>query len=566
MTPSVLALFAIDPIGLGGVVLRGPADLARERWLEHLAACLPTPPRRLPPGIDDARLIGGLDIAATLAAGRAVARGGLLAEADGGVVIVPMAERLDDRIAGQLAAALDTGTVRIERDGATLATAARFGLLLLDEGVGDDARIAEGLGERLAFAVEAADDLDSGFDPAGLMDAIAAARARLGGIAPPSTAVLEALCETAMVLGVASARAGVLALRAARAAAALAGRDAIGEADVAVAARLVLAIRATRLPEMEADGDAPKPRENNADNAGDSDEDRAPGADALTEIVLAAARAAIPANLLKAAGGRTRRQRGGSEGGRGSGERRASWRRGRPVGVLPGVPGNGRRLALAATLNAAAIWQRVRRAPGSSAIVIRRDDLRVRRFETRAETTVVVLVDASGSAAVARLAEAKGAVELLLGQAYVERTQVALIAFRGTGAVLALPPTRSLTRARNVLAELAGGGGTPLAAGLDAGLALALAVRARGRTPRVVLLTDGRGNVARDPAAGRAQATADADGAARALAAAGIAVLLIDTAPRPRAETRAFAAVMGARYLALPRLDAGAVAQAIRAA
>ena len=558
---SALALFAVDPIGLGGVVLRGQADRARDRWLEQLSACLPSPPRRLPLGIDDARLIGGLDIAATLAAGRAVARGGLLAEADGGVIVVPMAERLDDRIAGLLAAALDTGMVVLERDGATLRMATRFGLVLLDEGVGDDPRVAEALSERVAFVVEADDFVP--LDP----EVVTAAQARLGAIAPPSTEIIEALCETALVLGVASARASIFALRAARASASLAGRSEIGEADLAVAARLVLAVRATQLPEPEASGDAPAAQEkSSAGHNDESDDERAPSPDTLTEMVIAAARAAIPANLLKAEAGRSRRRRGSSEGGRGSGERRPSWRRGRPVGVLPGQPGGGKRLALSATLNAAAIWQRVRRAPGATAIVIRREDLRIKRFETRAETTVVVLVDASGSAALARLAEAKGAVEQLLGQAYIERTQVALIAFRGNGATLALPPTRSLTRARNVLAELAGGGGTPLAAGLDAGLAMALAVRARGRTPKLVLLTDGRGNVARDPTAGRAQAATDANDAAHALSAAGISTLLIDTAPRPRAETQAFAATMGARYLALPRIDAVAVAQAIRAA
>lgn len=129
--------------------------------------------------------------------------------------------------------------------------------------------------------------------------------------------------------------------------------------------------------------------------------------------------------------------------------------------------------------------------------MVRRDDLRIRILKQRTETTTVFCVDASGSAALERLAEAKGAVELLLAEAYVRRDRVALVAFRGTGAELVLPPTRSLTRAKRGLSGLPGGGGTPLAAGIDAAVAVALGVRRGGSRPAIVLLTDGRANVAR---------------------------------------------------------------------
>ena len=90
-------LCALDP-GLGGMVVRGGGELA-DRVIAQLRADLPegAPLRRVPVHIDEERLLGGLDLTATLARGAAVAQRGLLAEAHGGVVVLPMAERLGRR-------------------------------------------------------------------------------------------------------------------------------------------------------------------------------------------------------------------------------------------------------------------------------------------------------------------------------------------------------------------------------------------------------------------------------------------------------------------------------------
>ena len=178
----------------------------------------------------------------------------------------------------------------------------------------------------------------------------------------------------------------------------------------------------------------------------------------------------------------------------------------------------------------------------------------------------IFAVDASGSSALARLAEAKGAVELLLAEAYVKRAQVALVAFRGAVAEILLPPTRSLARARRALAELPGGGGTPLAAGLNAARELAELARGRGRTPFVVVLTDGRANIAADGSAVRATAERDATAAAEAIGLAGIDCAFVDISARPRPEGAALAAAMRARYLPLPRADAATMHAAVKSA
>jgi magnesium chelatase subunit D len=367
---------------------------------------------------------------------------------------------------------------------------------------------------------------------------------------PPRPSASEAVCAlagAALALGIESSRASIMALRAARGIADLDQRIEPDATDLATAARLVLAHRATRMPSA-AEDDAPLPPPSSSDG------EPAPS-DTLDDVVLEAVTAALPPEVLAAiAAGAGRRSSNGS----GGGERRKSAMRGRPLGARAGLPRGGARLALIDTLRAAAPWQKMRGAnlAAGDRIAIRRDDLRIKRFETRADATTIFAVDASGSAAVARLGEAKGAVELLLAEAYVKRTEVALISFRGDSAEVLLPPTRSLTRARRSLADLPGGGGTPLAAGIDAARLLGEAVRGKGRTPFVVLLSDGRGNVG-------AEATMPA---AKAFGASGLGAVFVDISSRPRPEGAELAAAMRARYLPLPRADAAGLAGAVKAA
>jgi magnesium chelatase subunit D len=594
----VAAVFAVDPAGLGGVSIKARAGPVRDQWMARLRDLLPegAPMRRVPVGIPDSRLLGGLDLAATLRAGRPMAERGILAEADGGVVILPMAERLEPGIVARLGASLDSGEILVERDGMGLRAPSRFGVVAFDESIGEDERPHPALLDRLAFLVDldpiGPRDMDDIADDATTRDAIDAARARLGRITIGEP-VLKALCGTAVVLGISSLRASVLALRAARVIAALNEHDEILAEDATLAARLVLSPRATTIPiaespdqgepepepeQAEAEPETPdsEPPSDPGDGQDNSDPEDGDSEKPLDDLVLAAAAASIPADLLaRLRIGEADRMRSSAPGK--AGIQRASAKRGRPIGVRAGEPKDGARLNLIETLRAAAPWQRIRRAAGDTGrVIIRRDDFRLPRLRQRSETTTIFAVDASGSSALNRLAEAKGAVELLLAECYIRRDKVALIAFRGRGAELLLPPTRSLVRAKRCLANLPGGGGTPLADGIDAAAALADGLRRQGSTPVVVLMTDGRANVARGGAAGRVQAEADARAAARKVRAAGLAALLVDTSPRaqsPRSQSaRAqplaarLAADMGATYLPLPSADAAALSRGVRAA
>ena len=587
---QVAVLFAIDPVGTGGVRLRAAAGPVRDLWLTLLHNLLGVAAlRRMPLSITDERMLGGLDLPATLATGRPVLQKGLLAEIDGSVLLLAMAERLPSATAARLSAVIDTAVVRLERDGLAVCTPTRFGVVALDEGLSDEEALVTGLRDRLAFDLDLsavaprtalADDITAQW-----MDGapeIAAARERLAGIHAGED-IVTAICGTAMALGVESARAALLAMRVARASAALDGNDAVTEDDASIAAQLVLGPRATRLPpppqqeqapeqtekqqaeqppqpeQQSAPPEPPPPAEDRPQDAGQKLEDR----------VLDATQAAIPAGLLsQLLAGNFLQQRAAS--GK-SGAALKNGQRGRPAGSRRAMPAHGQRLHLIDTLRAAAPWQKLRRlpltdTPAAARVQVRAEDFHITRIKQKTGTTTLFVVDASGSSALHRLAEAKGAVELLLADCYVRRDQVAVIAFRGRSAEILLPPTRSLVRAKRSLSGLPGGGGTPLASAIDAAAALADEIRRKGQSPVIVLLTDGKANVARDGSGGREKAQADAIASARRLSQMQAAVLLIDTSPQPQREAVQLALAMRARYVPLPYAGANAMSQAVRSA
>ena len=227
---TALRVFAVAPHALGGVRLRAGAGPERDAWLDALRALLPPemPWRRLPVHTRDEALLGGLDLAATLARGRPVAERGLLAQAEGGIVVAAMAERMSAAMAARLAAALDD--------------TARMAIVALDEGVDDDEKPPPALLDRLALFVTPGRDAP-GTDAVAVVQARAHWRdVRVGD------ALIEALVAAAAALGVDSARATWQALCVSRIAAALDGRHEALAEDAALAAQLVLAPRATRSP------------------------------------------------------------------------------------------------------------------------------------------------------------------------------------------------------------------------------------------------------------------------------------------------------------------------------
>jgi magnesium chelatase subunit D len=566
LAETAAALLALDGAAIGGLTVRAPAGPVRDAFLARVATL--SGDRRLlkmPAGVGDARLLGGLDLAATLSAGRPVGERGLLAEADGGIVVIAMAERLEIGTAARIAAVLDAGAVTVERDGLALTLPSRFGVLALDEGLSEEERLPTALADRLALRIDLTALSHRDIEPDVFSPAeVAAARARPA--AAMADDMLASLCTAAFALGIDSFRSALQAVTVARLSAALAGRDTVAEADAALAAALVLAPRATRLPavpedEAEPDRTDDPPRDKDETASGEAPRD-------LDDLVLAAARAALPAGLLArllASGGRVKARAPGR-----AGQMQKVARRGRVIGSKAGDLRGSAKLDVVETLRAAAPWQRLRRSEaamaGREGLIVRREDFRVARHKQRSETATLFVVDASGSSALQRLAEAKGAVRLLLAECYVRRDEVALIAFRRSEAEIVLPPTRSLVAAERALSGLPGGGATPLATAIEAAGALADTVRRKGRTPALVFMTDGRANIDRAGRQGRAQAQADALAAARGLRGEGFNAILIDTSPQPQPQAAEIAAAMGGLYLPLPQADAAGVGRAVGAA
>lgn len=557
------ALLALCPTQLGGIVIRAQNDSLRDAWVTAQRQLLPQGHcwRRVPANISQDRLLGGIDFSATLQSGAPVYTNGLLAECDGGTIEIAMAERMDVDRAALIAAAIDRAEVGVRESGANLTSACRVSVVAMDEGLDADEILDPAIADRLALQLGCEDLKNSGWSQQTWSRAkLARAKSRLVSVTIADD-IVRSLAATSVALGIKSLRGDLFAIRAARALAALARRTEATEQDAALAAQLVLAHRAQYLP---ADADSSESTDSDS-SASDAEQEgqKETRPEELDDRVLDAAKAAIPAHLLSDALD-FRRARGAS-GGRGrAGKMQQGRKTGRVVGAMPAERTRDDRLHLLATLRAALPWQAMRRSAipddkRSSRILFEKSDLQVSRRKDRNESTTIFVVDASGSQAAQRLGEVKGAIELLIADCYVRRDQVALVAFRKRQADILLAPTRALARAKRALAELPGGGGTPLAAGVDKAALLVDAVRRQGRTPKVVFLTDGRANVSRDGTEGHAEATAEALHAARMFRSNGLRPIVIDTSRRPRPAAREFAAAMAAAYVPLPQASAASI-------
>ena len=590
-----LQLLQIDPSGFGGIWLRAPFGPVRERWLRHLLASgLNTV--KVPGSVDMERLLGGIDLSLTLQTGSLHMQSGLLQQADQGVVCISMAERFPAALMAPMTQAMDTQSLPPLRmsDGSESAPRTQFGVVALDESMDDEPPLGKSLQERLglwfdlqALAPSDVPELefsqlsqgnasDQALDIRISAEKLLQARQLLPHIQWSDDQAL-AVCATALGLGIDSLRAPTLALRIACCHAALNMRSRVSDEDLEFAARRVLAPRATRWPapaeqqpapdtSQEAEQEPPDQQAQQdpppADPASqDEPPTDSPSAEDLQEMMIASALASLPPNLLDNLLTKPGSSQGNSSGR--SGQFRSGMQRGRPLPPRPGRPAGHARLHVLATLRAAAPKQKLRSGAGQGRVAIRSEDFHVHRFQQNSASCMILALDASGSAALQRLAEAKGAVELLLQQSYARRDSVCIVAFRGAKAQLLLPMTRSLVRAKRAMTGLPGGGGTPLALALKMACEQSIQLQRQGVTPILVVLSDGRANVTLQGLGGRVQAQADALLWVQQWRQTGHRSLWIDTSIQPDPQVQNLADAMGASYMPMPQVQAQRMANAM---
>ena len=526
---------------------------------------------------DPAHLTDAVDPFETLRVGHPVVRSGILERARGGFLVVSMAERLPDALALALAQAADRGDC---------------GLILLDESLVDEQPLSAALRDRMGCCLDMRDETwlrdGWGADPLPMQGALASDW--MAVLVPED--ILHAVMEACVMLGIVSARPCLACLRMMRLHAWSEQRTQASAEDLAWAATWCLLPHARQLPmpsqeqassededpQDEAPQDEPAQDEPGQDEPAQDEptpSDMEPSlsepqtdqqAKSVDEQAVETAAAALPKGLLDAWAKWFVEQGQGAGGGGGQGRLGESGRgRGRPVGVIRRKPRGGTDLlAILPTLRAAIPFQTIR-VRSQSAIALRPDDLHVWRLKRQRGITTVFVVDASGSSAMARLAEAKGAIEILLSECYSRRDRVALIAFGGRGAELRLPPTRSLVAARRSLSALVGGGGSPIAAGFAMAAEQLIRLRLQGDDTCLVVLSDGRANIARDGTPGRPRAMEEAVAMARRLSTLTSHRLLIDTSARPEPAAARLSDAMAARYLPLPMARARGIHEAIQA-
>lgn len=582
---QALLLLAVEP-KLRGVILAAPVGTGKSSLARGMSTLLgddDIPFIEMPTSVDIENLLGGLDLESTLRTGQMVLQPGLLARANEGLVYIDGINLLTDGSANLILAVLDQGEVQVEREGVSLRSPARFSLIgsydpaeglprrhLLDR-VGLLAPLPNAVdaGQRrsvirhnlLATSESWGEEMDF------MRGLVQAARAHLPQVTI-SDSQLQSLSVTALQYGVEGHRVDLFATQAACASAALALRDAVDDEDLELAARLVILPRATQISPPPAEDNSPPPPSQSPEpepqqaEPEQSDEDGASTPQQIglpPEQILEALASELPDSLEELPFYHVRRGKTGSRGA-------TEGRRGRHIRSVPGDPRRSR-IDVAATLRTATPWQRLRRSsqPDGNGqqhrTQIQMTDVRVKQYRSKAGALFCFGVDASGSMALHRMRQAKGAVHALLQKAYVHRDRVALLAFRGQEAELLMPPTQSVELARRALDLLPTGGGTPLASALL--LAMDVAKQAEGRGIHqtvLLLLTDGRANISLRPE-GNIQEELQQIG--RAIAETNLHVVVVDTKRNylSKGEARQLAEWLNGDYAYLPNANGEQIAE-----
>ena len=518
----------------------------------------------VPLNVEEDGIFGGMDLEDTLREGRVRSSAGLIARADGNILLMENINLFPEHIVHQVLNAAETRASTVERDGISETRESCF--LLIATMDAEEGGLSDHLLDRFDICVfmDRIDDEDLRSeiverrmayeaDPVGFCALYAEAEATTAAeiskarsrvrFARVPEGYCGAISEVCTRLNVAGHRGDIAVMNASCALAALDDRDFANLDDLKEAAAICLEHRRNDSDERQdqEEQEPPEPPEEGEgeDDRGDEDQqsqnpsdvpdempdeqpDLPPPApqDSSQEEVFAIGDVYRVIDYMP----KERVPQTGNKAGRHT-ETASNDLNGRCIGYR--IPqGRIRDIALTASIRAAAPYQ-VLRDHSELAVVLTRDDLREKVREKRQGRNILFLVDGSGSiGAQRRMVAVKGAILSMLRDAYQKRDSIGMAVFRTDHAEEVLPLTRSILKAYHVLSEIPTGGRTPLTHGLIKGHEILREHISRDSSPVMVILSDGRCNV---PYTAGEKPLDEMFNTARALSDSGIRFIVIDT-------------------------------------